>query len=146
MTELEKMKAGMLFIQNDFQVLLKMARGYRLLRKLNKTSLLNQPRRNRLIKKLFGSVYGNPFYVQSPIYVDYGHNVHIGKNFIANYNLVLMDEGEIHIGDDVFIAPNCVITTDIHPLHPDERKIFRTPHRFPSGYRGIRVYAKPITI
>lgn len=97
MTDIEKMKAGMLFNQTDLRVMLKMAQGYRLMCKLNRTSTLNQGKRNRIMKKLFGSLDGNTFYVQSPLYVDYGHNVHIGKNFLSNFNLFLQDEAEIHI-------------------------------------------------
>lgn len=146
LTELERMEQGMLFNQTALPILLKMSRGYYYLRKLNKTSLNNQPRRNRLIKKLFGSIGGDPFYVQSPVYVDYGHNVHVGKNFMSNYNVVFMDEGEIRMGDDVFIGPNCVITTNFHPVYAEERKICQVPNRFPKNYKGVKVYAKPIQI
>ena len=146
MTEFEKMKAGLLFNQTDFQLLKKMARAYLLVRKFNSTSLINQPKRNRILKKLFGDIDGNSYYVQSPLYVDYGFNTYIGKNFLSNYNFVLQDEGKVHIGDDVMIGPNVTITTNLHPLAAEERKVRWVPNRFPSGHKGNYVYAKPITI
>lgn len=146
MTELEKMNIGLPFNQTDKTILYKMVRAYILTRKLNRTSMLNQPKRNRLIRKLFGTVDGKPYYVQSPIHVDYGFNVHIGKNFLSNYNLILQDEGQIIFGDNVMIAPNVIITTNLHSLFSDQRIVCYVQNRFPSGHRGNYVYAKPITI
>ena len=146
MTEYDKMQAGQMFNQTDFSVLLQMAKCYRLVRKLNKTSLFNQPRRNRLIKKLFGSIDGTLYYVQSPLFVDYGCNIHVGKNFLSNYNVVLQDESEIFIGDDVMLAANVVITTDLHPMIAEQRKVCYVKNWFPSNHRGNYVYGKPIHI
>lgn len=146
MTELQKMCSGQLCRQNDFSILRKMARGYILTRRLNRISMLNQPRRNRIIKKLFGSVDGDTYYVQSPLYVDYGFNVHIGKNFLSNYNLVIEDEAPIYIGDNVMLAPNVTLTTDLHPMHPTQRCVRYDPQYFPSNHRPIYIHAKPIKI
>ncbi len=146
MTDIEKMQAGMLFNQTNLRVLLKMTRGYLLMRKLNRTSMLNQGKRNRIMRKLFGSLAGKTFYVQSPLYVDYGHNIHIGKNFLSNFNLILQDEAEIRIGDNVMIASNVIITTDIHPLLSCERNVCWVPNKFPHNHKGVYVHAKPITI
>jgi len=146
MTEFEKMKAGLLFKQNVFPILTHMARGYILSRRLNRTSMLNQPKRNRIMRKLFGSLDGDTFYVQSPIHVDYGFNIHIGKNFLSNYNLVLQDEAPINIGDNVMIAPNVIITTNLHPMCAEQRNIRYDENQFPSNHRAIYVYAKPVTI
>ena len=48
-----------------------------------------------------------------------GKNVHIGEGFYANFNLVLVDDGDIYIGDSVMIAPNVTIPPTGHPVHPD---------------------------
>lgn len=40
----------------------------------------------------------------SPFYCDYGSNIHIGDNFFANTNLVILDGAKVTIGDNVFIA------------------------------------------
>lgn len=146
MTELEKMKAGKLFNQTDRSLLLKMARTYCLVWKLNRTSLLNQPKRNRLLKKILGGISGKPYYVQSPFYIDYGFNTFIGANFLSNYNLVIMDEGEVHIGDDVMIGPNVSIITNLHSKIAEARKICHVPNYFPHNHKGNYIYSKPIHI
>lgn len=146
MTELEKMKAGLPFNQTDPQLLAKMARTYLLIRRLNRTSLLNQPMRNWLLKRIFGRIETPTYYVQSPLYVDYSFNTFIGRNFLSNYNLTIQDEGEVHIGDNVMIAPNVLLTTNLHPFSAQERIAQRVPNRFPHNHKGNYVYAKPIHI
>ena len=146
MTELEKMKVGLPFNQTDPQLLAKMARTYLLVRRLNRTSLLNQPMRNWLLKRILGRIETPTYYVQSPLYVDYGFNTFIGRNFLSNYNLTIQDEGEVRIGDDVMIAPNVLLTTNLHPFSARERIVQRVPNRFPHNHKGNYVYAKPIHI
>ena len=146
MTDYEKMNAGELFNQTDRSLLFKMARTYWLVRRFNRVSLINQPKRDRLLKKIFRHIDTPSYYVQSPLYVDYGFNTIIGKNFLSNYNLVIQDEGEVHIGDNVMIGPNVTITTNLHPLVASERNVCWVPNYFPSGHKGNYVYARPITI
>lgn len=146
MTDYEKMNAGELFNQTNVSLLFRMARTYCLVRKLNRTSLLNQPKRNRLLKKIFGAIDGNSYYVQSPLYIDYGFNTYVGKNLLTNYNLVIQDEGKVCIGDDVMIGPNVSIIKNLHPLVSGERKVCWVPNRFPHNHKGNYVYAKPVTI
>lgn len=52
----------------------------------------------------------------------YGKHVHIGEGFHANFNLVLVDDGDIRIGDNVMIAPTVTISPAGHPVHPDLRR------------------------
>ena len=52
---------------------------------------------------------------------EFGSNTYIGKNFYANFNLTVVDDGECHIGDYVMLAPNVVISTTGHPVHPSYR-------------------------
>lgn len=145
-TEFEKMESGRIYNQADMEIVFKMAKGYLLCSKLNRTSMLRQTRRNRIIKKLFGYVGGEPYYIASPLYVQYGRNVSIGNNFVSNFNLVLLDGGKIDIGDNVMIAPNVVIATELHPMMAEERNVFITQKRFPSNYRGDYEYTKPVKI
>ena len=146
MNDIEKMQSGMLYNPTYLPIFIKMVKGYCLTRKLNKTSLLRQGKRKRILKRLFGSIKGEVYHVQSPLHVEYGCNVHVGNNLVANYNLVMYDEQEIHIGDDVMIGANVVITTAMHSLDKDERKVCWVPNKLPLNHKGLKVYAKPITI
>lgn len=91
-----------------------------------------EKRREEIIRNLLGSC-GEKFHINQPFRCDYGCNVYIGKNFFANFNLTILDEGEVHIGDNVFIGPNVSIYTACHPLNPEERNT------------GVE-WAEPITI
>lgn len=145
-TEFEKMVSGEVYNQADMGIVLKMAKAHLLVTRLNKVSLIRQSKRTRLLKRLLGSLDGEPYFVASPIYIQYGVNTHIGKNFVSNYNFVLMDAARIDIGDDVMIAPNVIITTELHPIYHEDRIVHWTPHKFPSNNKGDYEYAKPVTI
>lgn len=75
-------------------------------------------------KAIFRSIVtdcGEPFHVNQPFRCDYGCNIHIGNNFFANFNLTILDEAPVTIGDNVFIGPNVSIYTACHPLEPEAR-------------------------
>ncbi|MDE6853681.1 MAG: sugar O-acetyltransferase, partial [Muribaculaceae bacterium] len=46
---------------------------------------------------------------------------HIGEDFFANFNLTILDEARVSIGNHVFIGPNVSIYTACHPLDHRER-------------------------
>ena len=76
--------------------------------------------RTRLFRKLLGSV-GEKFLIHSPFRCDLGFNIHIGENFIGNFNLSILDEAPVNIGDNVMIGPNCSLITIMHALLQDQR-------------------------
>lgn len=85
-----------------------------------------------LLKELFGKT-GEQIFLELPFRCDFGSHIEVGENFIANYNLTILDVAQVKIGCNVMIAPNVSIYTAGHPLHPDSRN---------SGYE----YGIPITI
>lgn len=74
-----------------------------------------------ILQEMFGTL-GEGATIMPPFWCDYGYNIHIGKNFYANHNLVVTDGAKVTIGDDVFIAPNCCITTANHAIDPAQRR------------------------
>ena len=60
--------------------------------------------------------------IEAPFRCDYGPNIHLGRNFYANFNFSVLDEADVTIGDHVFIGPNVGIYTAIHPLDPKTRR------------------------
>lgn len=68
-----------------------------------------------IIRSLLGG-YGRKFQINQPFRCDYGSNIFIGEGFFANFNLTILDEAEVRIGDNVFIGPNVSIFTACHPL------------------------------
>ncbi len=70
--------------------------------------------RNDIIKNHL--MINEDFEIDSKLNVDYGYNVKIGKNFKSFFNLVLLDENEICIGDNVTFGPNVTILCATHPI------------------------------
>lgn len=77
-------------------------------------------RRLAILHELLGG-HGKIFHVNQPIRFDYGCNIYLGENFFANFNLTILDEAEVRIGDNVFIGPNVSIYTACHPLDATSR-------------------------
>lgn len=78
--------------------------------------------KEEMIRKMFMKVGKTP-YIQAPFYSNFGgkHTI-LGDNFYANFNLTLVDDGIIEIGNNVLIGPNVTIITAAHPISPDLRK------------------------
>ena len=133
MTEKEKARLGLLYDANyDEELLAERRRCKELCFQFNQLSPLKELEQKEIIGKLFGKTKEN-FCVTAPFYCDYGYNIEIGENFYSNHNLVILDGAKVEIGDNVFIALNCCITTAGHPINIDERN------------RGLE-YAYPIKI
>ncbi len=92
-------------------------------RKLHEFNNLNPSDTDKL-KTVFRSVVEHSpdnFHINQPFRCDYGCNIFIGNNFFANFNLTILDEAPVRIGDNVFIGPNVSIYTACHPLDSRSR-------------------------
>ncbi len=76
--------------------------------------------RKILLQKLFGSM-GENIVINPPFRCDFGYNIHIGNDFVGNFNLTILDEGRVTIGDNVMIGPNCTLATIVHAMLPEQR-------------------------
>jgi maltose O-acetyltransferase len=80
----------------------------------------DSPELKTLLHEILGSC-GENIIINQPFHCDFGCNIHLGENFFANFNLTILDEGLVTVGDNCFIGPNVSIYTACHPLTPDER-------------------------
>jgi len=60
--------------------------------------------------------------VFTPVYINYGKNLKIGKNVFINFDCTFLTLGGITIEDDVLIGPKVSLITENHPLEPQHRK------------------------
>lgn len=88
--------------------------------------------RNAMLRQILGQADEDTF-INQPFYCDYGKHIRVGKRFFANFNLVVLDEAYVTIGDDCFIGPNVSILTACHSTEPIERNTRQE-------------WAKPVTI
>lgn len=123
MTEKEKAKLGLLYDANyDKELIKERDKAKALCHEFNQLSPLDKERQKQILKNLLGKT-DNEFCITQPFYCDYGYNIEIGKNFYSNHNLIILDGAKVEIGDNVFIAPNCCISTAGHPLDIDQRNV-----------------------
>ncbi len=86
----------------------------------NNTRPMDVERKGELLNKLLGTC-GKSLWMEAPIHFAYGCNTHVGDHVYANFNLTVVDDGECRIGNYVMFAPNVVISTTGHPIHPSFR-------------------------
>ena len=95
-----------------------------------------QAEKQAMLREMFAEL-GESCYVETPFHANWGGRfVHFGNRIYANYNLMLVDDGEIFVGDDVMIGPNVILCTATHPVHPDLRRRqlqYNLPVRIESG-------------
>lgn len=81
-----------------------------------------QAEKTELLKQMFAQI-GEGCYIETPFYSNFGgRNVHFGKNVYANFNLTLVDDTHIYVGDHTMIGPNVTLATAGHPIEPSLRE------------------------
>ena len=91
------------------------------LRLYNEIPHVQMDRREAMLRQMFAEV-GEGCYIESPFYANFGgHHVHLGNNVYTNFNLTLVDDTHIYIGDCTMIGPNVTIATAGHPIEPGLR-------------------------
>ncbi|MYL45678.1 acetyltransferase [Virgibacillus halodenitrificans] len=118
--EFDKMVAGKMYNPADPLLTKKRENARRLVRLYNQTMETEMEKRTGILKELLGSVGGN-IYMEPAIRIDYGCNTHVGKNFYANFDCVILDSCEVRIGDNCMLAPGVHIYTATHPIRANER-------------------------
>lgn len=131
-SEKEKMLNGELYDAADPELTKDRINARRLSRLYNETKETEDDIRSELLKDLFGST-GKNIGIEPSFKCDYGYNIHVGENFYANFDCVILDVCEVQIGDNCLLAPGVHIYTATHPLDPTERS---------SGLE----FGKPVTI
>lgn len=121
MTIRERMKKGMLYVDNGEGLEEERTRCKELLYDYNNTRPREETKRKELLREILGDM-GENIWIEPPLHMAYGKNVHIGDYFYANFNLVIVDDIDVYIGDNVMIAPNVTITPTGHPVDPEIRR------------------------
>lgn len=76
--------------------------------------------REEILGRLLGSMGKNVFFEPS-FRCEFGCNIHIGNDFYANFDCVMLDGGGITIGDNVLFGPRVGIYSTRHAFNPKER-------------------------
>ena len=122
MTIKEKMHSTELYLPSDEEIMKEQMGYLDRLYDFNQTRPVEFERRQVLLKELFAEI-GEGCYIEPPLHANWGgHHVHFGRNVYANFNLTLVDDTHIYVGDYTMFGPNVVIATGGHPLLPQLRE------------------------
>lgn len=114
----ERMHSKKLYYSSDESLVNEQAKFLEKLYDFNHTRPAQQEERAQLLTEMFAEM-GENCYIEPPLRANWGGKyVHLGKNVYANFNLMLVDDTDIYIGDNVMIGPNVVISAGTHPIHP----------------------------
>ena len=121
MKERDKMHTGELYLPGDEEIMKEQTACLEKLYDYNATRPSEGEKRARLLKEMFLSI-GEGSYIEPPLHANWGGaHCRFGKNVYANFNLTLVDDTFIEVGDNVMMAPNVVLATAAHPILPKLR-------------------------
>ncbi|WP_456312057.1 DapH/DapD/GlmU-related protein [Pseudomonas shirazensis] len=118
----ERLLAGETILSNDLQISRLREEAFAVKALLNEMNNAVDPEEitqtlSRILDKEVQDVA-----VFTPIYINYGKHITIGKNVFINFDCTFLALGGIMIEDDVLIGPKVSLITENHPLNPEERK------------------------
>ena len=137
----EKIRAGVLFCPGEPELVAIKRKTHNLNVDYNQTHEDEVEKRAAILSEIIGEM-GEGVRIQGPIAFHYGKHTKIGKNFFANFNFTVQDDGEVTIGDDCNFGTNVTIVTPVHPMVASERRLMRTG----AGEEKRLCYAKPVHI
>lgn len=122
MNELEKLHSGVLYFPGDPSVLQRQFECLEKLYSFNQTRPSEWKLRGEMLKEMFAEI-GEECYIEPPLHANFGgYHVHFGRGVYANFNLTLVDDTHIYVGDYTMIGPNVTIATAGHPILPQLRE------------------------
>lgn len=122
MNQREKQHSGMLYDPGDPEIMAEQMLLLDTLREYNEIPHVDMARRENKLREMFAEI-GEGCYVESPFHANFaGKHVHFGRNVYANFNLTLVDDTHIYVGDNTMIGPNVTIATAGHPICPELRE------------------------
>ena len=119
---IERMKGGRLYYCSDERLQAEQ------MQRMDKVFAFNQlppshlEEKAALLREMFAEI-GENCYLETPFFSNWGgKHVHFGNGVYANFNLTLVDDGDIYVGDRVMMGPNVVLATAGHPVEPELRR------------------------
>lgn len=112
--EKQKMIAGENYLSDDETLCKERLAARALTWRYNNSAPEETQCRHALLQQLLGSV--GKAWIEPPFRCDYGYNIHIGHNFYANFDCVILDVCPVRIGDNCMLGPGVHIYTATHPI------------------------------
>jgi len=105
-----------LYLPMDDSIMVEQVQCMEKLYDYNLTRPMEGEKRAAMLKEMFAEI-GENCYIEPPLHANWGgHFVHFGKNIYANYNLTMVDDTHIYVGDYTMFGPNVILATAGHPV------------------------------
>ena len=115
----DRMHTGELYLPNDESITAEQLKCLDKLYEFNMTRPSEQQKRAELLREMLAEV-GEGCYIEAPFYANWGgKHVHFGNYVYANFNLTLVDDTHIYVGDYTMFGPNVTVATAGHPILPE---------------------------
>lgn len=122
MEEVNKMHTGEIYDPGDSDIMKKQIKCLEMLYDFNMTRPSELEKRESMLKKMFAEI-GNNCYIEPPFHANWGgRHVHFGNLVYANFNLTMVDDTHIYVGDYTMFGPNVTVVTAGHPIMPELRE------------------------
>ncbi len=116
------MHRGELYMLDDPEIVAEQVRCLDLLYEYNSTRPTEADKREKLLSEMFAQI-GEGCYIEPPLHANFGgRHCHWGKHIYANFNLTMVDDTGIYVGDNTMFGPNVVLATAGHPILPELRE------------------------
>ena len=120
----EKLLTGELYACDDDSVAAEQATWLEKVYEYNMTRPSEPEKRKAMLKSMFAHL-GKGCYIEPPFHANWGgKNVSFGDYVYANFNLTLVDDGVITVGDYTMFGPGVTVATAGHPVLPELRATF----------------------
>ena len=118
----EKLHDGSLYLPNDPALMTEQLQCLERLYDFNQTRPLEQEKRAAMLREMFAEI-GEGCYIEPPFHANWGgRHVHFGRFVYCNFNLTLVDDTHIYVGDYTKFGPNVTIAVAGHPVLPELRE------------------------
>lgn len=122
MGQKEKMHTGEMYNPGDPEIFREQLKRLDRLQVFNNLPPSALEKRQEMLRDMFAEI-GENCYIESPLHTNFGgRHVHFGNNVYANFNLTLVDDTHIYVGDNTMFGPNVTVATAGHPIHPELRR------------------------
>lgn len=122
MNDIDKMHNGELYLPSDKEIFKLQLSCLEKLYEFNQTRPTQYELREKMLKEMFAEI-GDGCYIEPPFHANFGgKHCHFGNRVYANFNLTMVDDTHIYVGDDTMFGPNVTIATACHPILPELRK------------------------
>ena len=118
----DRMHTGEVYFPNGDEIMVDQLRRLDRLYEFNLTRPTEQEKRAAMLKEMFAEI-GEGCYIEPPLHTNFGGgHIHFGNHIYANFNLTIVDDTHVYVGDHTMFGPNVTIATAGHPIWPTLRE------------------------